>query len=192
MATFEQLRHAAGMYAYCEENDLGHGNFKSWDLKHFQLIEDALDDDEKVFIAFIALNAGSSNKNGGYCAYAVTSKRIIMAQKRLSGQFFQIISLKNVNDVTYSSWALNARITIDTSQEKFTFSFMHGYGEKVHSCLMQGLEMARQHNGLKAQTPQSAVVRDLSDELVKLKQLVDTGILTQDEFDAKKKQMLGI
>lgn len=35
-------------------------------------------------------------------------------------------------------------------------------------------------------------VGDVADQLIKLKQLVDAGILTQDEFDAKKKQLLGL
>ena len=32
----------------------------------------------------------------------------------------------------------------------------------------------------------------IADELLKLKQLVDMGVLTQEEFDAKKKQLLGL
>jgi len=32
----------------------------------------------------------------------------------------------------------------------------------------------------------------VADELLKLKQLVDLGIITQEEFDAKKKQLLGL
>lgn len=31
-----------------------------------------------------------------------------------------------------------------------------------------------------------------ADEIIKFKQLLDAGILTQEEFDAKKKQLLGI
>ncbi|MBD8522312.1 SHOCT domain-containing protein [Lysinibacillus fusiformis] len=31
-----------------------------------------------------------------------------------------------------------------------------------------------------------------TEELIKLKELLDVGILTQEEFDAKKKQLLGI
>ncbi|WP_249727816.1 SHOCT domain-containing protein, partial [Bacillus paralicheniformis] len=31
-----------------------------------------------------------------------------------------------------------------------------------------------------------------TDELIKLKELMDAGILTQEEFDRKKKQLLGI
>ena len=33
---------------------------------------------------------------------------------------------------------------------------------------------------------------DVADEIRELKDLLDDGILTQDEFDAKKKQLLGI
>lgn len=32
----------------------------------------------------------------------------------------------------------------------------------------------------------------LADEILKLKQLLDAGVLTQDEFDTKKKQLLGL
>ena len=32
----------------------------------------------------------------------------------------------------------------------------------------------------------------VADEILKLKELLDMGILTQEEFDAKKKQLLGI
>lgn len=192
MATFEQLRHAAEMCAYCEEMDLGHGYSKSWDLKHFQLIEEALDDGENVFVAFMAINAGSSNQNSGYCAYAVTSNRIIMAQKRLMGQFSQMILLNHINDITYSAWALKASITIETPREKFKLKVRGGYGKKIYACLMHGLDMARVYHNPGAQASQGAVVQSLSDELMKLKQLVDSGILTRDEFDAKKKQILGI
>ena len=31
-----------------------------------------------------------------------------------------------------------------------------------------------------------------ADEIVKFKQLLDSGIITQEEFDAKKKQLLGL
>ena len=33
---------------------------------------------------------------------------------------------------------------------------------------------------------------DVADKIRELKDLLDDGILTQDEFDAKKKQLLGI
>ena len=35
-------------------------------------------------------------------------------------------------------------------------------------------------------------VSEAADDLMKLKELLDAGILTQEEFDAKKKQLLGL
>lgn len=40
--------------------------------------------------------------------------------------------------------------------------------------------------------PAQAAGGDVTDQILKLKQLLDAGILTQDEFDAKKKQLLGL
>ncbi len=40
-------------------------------------------------------------------------------------------------------------------------------------------------------TAQSTAV-SAADEIIKMKELLDAGILTQDEFEAKKKQLLGI
>ena len=44
------------------------------------------------------------------------------------------------------------------------------------------------------QTDNSSVVQNISsaDEILKYKKLLDDGILTQEEFDAKKKQLLGL
>jgi len=42
-----------------------------------------------------------------------------------------------------------------------------------------------------APTPQSSAI-SAADELIKFKELLDMGILTQEEFDAKKKQLLGL
>ena len=45
---------------------------------------------------------------------------------------------------------------------------------------------------MKSSTPDVAVEKIDSNELVKLKELLDSGIITQEEFDAKKKQILGL
>lgn len=39
--------------------------------------------------------------------------------------------------------------------------------------------------------PQTTAISS-ADEILKMKELLDAGVLTQDEFDAKKKQLLGI
>ena len=48
---------------------------------------------------------------------------------------------------------------------------------------------------LQGNAPQQGVAPqqvDAAEELQKYKQLLDSGVITQEEFDAKKKQLLGI
>ena len=42
------------------------------------------------------------------------------------------------------------------------------------------------------QPPKTAKSDNRIEELTKLKDLLDTGVITQEEFDAKKKQLLGL
>ena len=51
----------------------------------------------------------------------------------------------------------------------------------------QTKDAAVAHTTIKQEIPQSN-----ADELKKFKELLDSGIITQEEFDAKKKQLLGL
>ena len=46
----------------------------------------------------------------------------------------------------------------------------------------------------RSKNPQPTVVQQVSaaDEIKKFKELLDLGVITQEEFDAKKKQLLGL
>ena len=64
------------------------------------------------------------------------------------------------------------------------------------SCSLQGFRPASCPDQVKSQSeaaqyeaPQNV---SAADEITKFKQLLDTGIITQEEFDAKKKQLLGL
>ena len=50
----------------------------------------------------------------------------------------------------------------------------------------------RQSKPAAAQTIKQEVPQSNADELKKFKELLDMGIITQEEFDAKKKQLLGL
>ena len=61
--------------------------------------------------------------------------------------------------------------------------------EAIKSKLNEAIKLAKADNQTGA-----TVVQQVSamDELKKLKELLDLGIVTQEEFDAKKKQLLGL
>ncbi|HAU33487.1 MAG TPA: hypothetical protein DCW76_03880 [Lysinibacillus sp.] len=74
-------------------------------------------------------------------------------------------------------------------------------GEKVPlviKCDKKDLEklslliVAEEEEIIQADVTPSPATSIPTEELIKLKELLDVGILTQEEFDAKKKQLLGI
>ncbi|GAA0757980.1 PH domain-containing protein [Clostridium sartagoforme] len=190
----EISRNANDMYQYCIDNNYGMGLDKSWSLKHFQLIENALSSDEKVLMCFIGLhNYVSSGKHDSNFAYAVTNKRIIMAQKKMVGEIIQTISLKNVNDITMTTGAITGIITIDTIKETFNVSInksaVRKINDKIHELL---LDIQESKPNSSAQTTTSEKNCSSADEILKFKNLLDMGVITEEEFNIKKKQLLGI
>lgn len=114
------MRTALDMYEYCIENNFGRGISEGWGLKHFGVIEKNLLPDEKVLMAFIGLhNYQSFTKHEKNYAYAITNKRIIMAQKKLIGENLKIVLLNNLNDVSARTGILAGTITFDTIKETF-------------------------------------------------------------------------
>lgn len=185
------LTTAEQMYQYCIDNGFGRGFNKRWGIKHFKLIEQALQKDEEVLMCFIGLcNSGPMSKYYGYFAYAVTNKRMIIAKQRLIGQVVQFVLLKNLNDVTANFGFAYGDIVFDTLKETFKVQVnvrsARNIHEKIHEILLS-MENSR------TVKPQIQIRETCSvNELLKYKDLLDSGILTQDEFDQKKKQLLGL
>lgn len=114
------MRTAQEMYDYCLEHGFGQGFNKSWGQKHFGVIEKNLLPDEEVLMTFIGLhNYQSITKHDGNYAYAITNKRIIIAQKKLMGENLKVVLLNNLNDVSTSTGILMGTITFDTIKETF-------------------------------------------------------------------------
>jgi len=63
--------------------------------------------------------------------------------------------------------------------------------EKIHKALST-LLIARQTKSRETPTIKQQIPQSNADELRKYKELLDSGVITQEEFDAKKKQLLGL
>ena len=65
---------------------------------------------------------------------------------------------------------------------------------KCPKCGSKELRDATDEDIAKSNEPQGAVIQQASaaDELKKFKELLDSGVISQEEFDAKKKQLLGL
>lgn len=81
-------------------------------------------------------------------------------------------------------------VSIASGAEK---SYHYSYKENMFARELQNyLSNFQQQSAVSAVPAQNSSVVAVADELRNLKSLLDDGIITQSEFDAKKKQLLGI
>ena len=80
-------------------------------------------------------------------------------------------------------------IDVGTSSGRIHFKLVKNK-DKIHSELSK-LLMERQHSEKQNNIPLNNSTSN-ADELKKYKELLDGGVITQEEFDAKKKQLLGL
>lgn len=173
---------ADAIYKYCVQNKLGQGVSRTWSKKHFAIILENLMGNEYIIFPFIGLhNYESITKNSGNFAYAITNKRIVMAQKRLIGKAFQSVALENINDITFSSNLVLGKITIDSIKETFSVCVNREQGNIINERINEAIHNVKNNNS-------NASV----DEILKYKKLLEAGAITKEEFEAKKKQLLGL
>ena len=180
------MKTAEELYQYCEDNKLTDGQSRKWGLKHFGVVAAQLEPDEDVRMAFVGLHNQDGMKNDGNFAYAVTNKRILLGQKKLMGQDLATVMLPQITDVSTSTGMLLGTVTIhfvggiiNIGMSKPT---AQAVSDKLHALLAE-----LQGGGEKTAPASSA-----ADEIKKFKELLDLGAITREEFDAKKKQLLGL
>ena len=183
--SFRPLRTAEDLYDYCKTYDMGIGSFKFWSVRHFRLIEDELKPNEVVFTAFVGLI------NKFNYSFAITNDRILLSKQALVGSFVKSISLKNINDITLEKGPIHGFIEIDTAKERVKIVVLMFCADNIHECIHKALDMAKQFSASKASEATASAYSE-ADELAKFKKLYDDGVITQEEFEAKKQQLLGL
>ena len=120
------------------------------------------------------------------CEITVTDKRIYgkaMFGKRVD------LPLDSINAV--GSGAFNG-IAVTTASGSLSFCLMRNRDE-VHNAISNLLvERQNQKQPIAQTTIKQEIPQSNADELKKYKDLIDSGVISQEEFDAKKKQLLGL
>ena len=177
------------LWVYCLNNKLCPPAMEKQMLKNFRVIIDALDDDEKILFCFGGLhNYQSVTKHDNAFAYAFTNKRILLGQEYMFAKNIKAVSYDNVNDVTMGS-LIASTISIDTIKENIIIGVNKECGKIIYKSIQSVLNKVR--GGVTKNITQSSEV-SAADEILKYKQLLDSGAITQEEYDAKKKQLLGL
>ena len=112
-----------------------------------------------------------------------------MTQNRVIGEHVLVVSLRNVNDVFMKTGIVWGTLTIDTRDEIFNIAIdknsIRNIHEMVTSKLFEYTENLHKNVVDDANPTNSAV-----DELIKWKNLMDQGIITEEEFERKKFEIL--
>jgi hypothetical protein len=181
------MRTALEMYEFCLTNGYGKGFNEKTALGHFGVIENNLLPNEEVKMCIIGLlNFVSISKHDNNGAIVLTDKRLMFGQQKMFGvSGFKSIYLDKLNDLSKITNPLFTIITVDALKDTFNVALAKDFGNQAYAQLSQCLF------DIKNVTPK-VNDEDVSDQLRKLKALLDDGILTQNEFDAKKKSLLGL
>lgn len=191
------MRTAQEMVDFCVKKNFNGGEKAGKILKHFSLIENVLKPDEEVLTAFTV--AGVNSRGGkrvtdGITAVAFTTERCIYAKMLLLGaQTVKIIPCENISDVQMGQNAfVLGTIKIDFLTEEATFAMAKSYVQPVYDEIAPIFEKYRKAEAENSVGGTVAMQNSAADELKKFKDLLDSGVITQEEFDAKKKQLLGL
>ncbi|GAB6427879.1 hypothetical protein bcgnr5372_38280 [Bacillus luti] len=188
------LSSAEGMYQYCIDNKFGSGFNEKWGVKHFRVLENNLMNGEKVQMVFIGIHDyKSATKHDNYYAYAITNKRIMFGQKTLTGEKFKAVDHERINDISFETGMVVGFLTIDTPQEKFKVALDKASATSINNSIHQVLDTLKNSTSEAQVQPQSTSAPiSVAGELKELKELCDMGVITEEEFNAKKKQLLGL
>ena len=119
------------------------------------------------------------------------SSELVVTDKRTYGK---IAHGKRVDIPTDSISAIGAcalkGVMITSASGAIKFHFLKNR-DKIHEVLSK-LIIERQGNKKEESAPSAGKEIDVADELKKYKDLLDSGVITQEEFDVKKKQLLGL
>lgn len=184
------MKTADEMLEFMKLHKLGSGVISANEKRHFKVLAKQLKPNEDIDVCFMGLhNYKSMSNHNGYWAYGMTKDKIIMAQNRVIGEHVLVVSLRNINDVFMKTGIVWGTLTIDTRDEIFNIAIdknsIRNIHEMVTSKLFEYTENLHKNVVGGANPTNSAV-----DELIKWKNLMDQGIITEEEFERKKFEIL--
>lgn len=159
-------------------------------------VVETLKNDEEVLFACASstfFNGKEFFKTG---VMVITNERMVYAVKTntlFKTTIVKSITLDYVSDVTKTvpkNLVLNScTINVDCRNEKIAYWVSYEKLDEMYGDVNNAIDQCKSKK-IQGSTVISAL--SSADELKKFKELLDMGVITQEEFDAKKKQLLGL
>lgn len=155
--------------------------------KQIQMFDDRLTDQGETLLAVCASAKGRAQ-------LYVTDKRVILHEiKGITSNDERSIPLASISSINISNKFVHSTIEIVSTGNKAIIDDVpaHIAGE-----IKNGIEnlktMSKKSDSLLSKTATEKDMYDIGEEIRELKELLEDDLITEEEFNAKKKQLLGI
>lgn len=168
-------------------NELGVMTFGN--KRMFKKLAEIIDQDEQIITAIDGL---SDDDSGDFMLLVSTDKRIfVLRQGVFSGKGLEEVDLDSISEIKSAKKFNNSCIQIFNGSVKTEITKVSGSRvEEVTQTLKNQIrEVQKTETTNIVDSPSTPHV---TDEIRKYKELMDEGIITEDEFNAKKEQLLGL
>ena len=162
-------------------------------VKNIERAEQLVDKSEEIhFISptnVVTSSATSHKKEKFPGVIILTNERVIFYIQLLNANHSEIFPVTEIRSIESTGNSLSGgHIIIHTISKDYDFLVSY------KKAIMQSIQSTFENIRSSASSIASTCSKTLSeaDELVKFKNLLDQGIITEDEFNAKKKQLLGL
>lgn len=194
----------------CEADGLDDGMDHQLLRRHLTVVADGLEPDERPYATFVAqANYRDARHNDGQFAFVATQRALHSSQRRLFGLRPVTLPWETVTDIALEEGTERSVLTVQAPRDAMRL----GLGPDEALAVVEALHAARRGTSL-SPAPKGSVAEpkgaepnpgaagtgvaatsplaDPYEEVKKAKELLDLGILTQEEFDRKKRQLLGL
>lgn len=137
-------------------------------------------DDEKIVYATIGINVKSKN----VMLVCTNQRLIILSKKMLSKEQALVIPLKQIKSVVLHNSIVYDELTLINGDEILRINAINKVAAPILAKNIKKYSKLAQND--------SSALDEQVEQVKKLKELLDQGILTKAEFEAKKKQILGL
>lgn len=178
--------------------------------RHLAVVVNGLKPNEHPYVTFVAqANYRDGRRNDGQFAFVATQRALHSSQRRLFGLRPVTLPWETVTDIALEEGTERSVLTINAPRDAMRLGL--GPDEAVAAvaalrAAWRGTPLSPATRGAvlyteSAETSPKAAGSDVAspsplgdpyEEVKKAKELLDLGILTQEEFDRKKRQLLGL
>lgn len=158
-----------------------------------QVILNLMPDEDMEYIVFGYQAYQNERSLGHDSIFAMTNKRVLLGAREpdIFSKFpvitFNYDQIQNV--YAGKRGPLSGRINIDTNVHQLAFEVISNYQAQIAQEINRRFTEKKSAMNEMTREPQ---ITSAADEILKFKQLLDAGIITSEEFEAKKKQLLGL